>query len=323
MKKRTGLLCAGSALTALALVGCDLNSVDAGADDGLSLREALARSPEELELADLPGRRAVAERMLLTARTQAELGEHEPLTEPSAVDVVGTADGLRDARGADPILFASVRDGTTELVVTAAGQAELFTASALAADAVDPRIRVDVGFPRESSEALAGRSEAQSVEALSSFLAALGQHAAGDVASWTVMRRPGLRAAAVLLVDDSIIELNPAFVYYAAALTRPVAVVAAAPASAGGPDSAPPANDWQVFLRWLQSADPAQWTNLGTGESQSYDAGYTEPTPTPTLPCCCGCSALGLGAGSSLGGLAVVLGALLPLGALLLIRRRG
>ena len=325
MKKLHGLLCAGSALAALVLVGCDVGTVDPSAGDELSLREALARSPEELALADLPGRRAVAERMLLTARTQAELGEHEQLSEPTQVDAVGAADGVRDARGADPILFAAVRDGETELNVAATGRAELFDVGPLATDSADPRVRIDIEFPRESSEALAGRSEAQTVEGLSSFLGALGQQAAGEVTSWTVMRRPGLRAAAVLLIDDGIIEFNPALLYYVAALTRPVSVQAAAPATAGGPDSKPPADDWQIFLSWLESANPSQWTNLGTGESQSYDAGYTPtPSPNPLALCpCCWCSSFGLGVEGPVRGLTAALGVLLPLGALLLIRRRG
>ncbi|MFH1812126.1 MAG: hypothetical protein ABIJ09_25540 [Pseudomonadota bacterium] len=329
MKTLHGIALASFSLAVMSLVGCDSASLDPASGEDPSLRAALSRTPEELELADLPGRRAVAERMLRTARTQVESQEREQLEAAATAGVigaVGVVDGERDARGVDPILVAAVQGGDDAIQVEATGTIDFFTPEHLTAEALDPRLRIDVGFLHESSEALGGRSEAQTVEALSGFLGSLGQQAAPTVTSWTVMRRPGLRAALVLLVDEGILEVNPAFLYYISAISRPVSVAVAVPATAGGPDSKPPADDWQIFLRWLESADPSSWTNLGTGESQSYDSGYYEPTPTPNpfLLCpCCYCSSLGLGVEGPARGFAAILGALLPLGALILIRRRG
>ncbi len=317
-----------TALAALTALGCGGVADSVEQADG-SLRAALARSPEELELVDLIARRAVAERLLETARLQVQAGETEAVDAEAEVAVLGAVaevDDARQLRGEEPIVAAVVRNQAQELTVLAGGPAMLFRVDSLIVEQLDPSLRVDSAFGNEPSEALGGRSEAQTVEALSGLLGELAREAAPEQSSWTVMRRPGLRAGLVVLPEEGIIELNPALPYYLSALARPDVVDATTPAAVADPEARPPAEDWDIFMRWLEGADPSDWTNLGTG--QTYDSGYYDdpydPTPTYASLCpCCYCSSFGLGVQGPAGGVVVVLATLLPLGFLLALRRRG
>jgi len=144
-----------------------------------------------------------------------------------------------------------------------------------------------------------------------------------SVASWIVVRRAGLHAGLVFLASAGVVELNPALVYYWGPLNQPTPALGTAPTAVSSSTQTPPANDWEVLLRWLGQADPTSWTNLGGGVAQTSDGGSTTPPTTemPTCPCCW-CSAFGLGRAGPAGGAAAVLALALPLGLLLVIRRR-
>lgn len=305
--------------------GCGVADLDLGDPGDNSLRAALTRSSEDLELTDLPSRRAIGERTLAAAREQAEASEVEQIDAGEGlapIDAVSTADADRAVRALEPLIAAALRTEAQATTLRATGARELFTADRLIGAAVAGEVRVDSSFPGEPSEALGGRSEAQVVAELSGLIDELGRAVDPAVTSWVVVRRAGLHAGLVFLASAGVVELNPALIYYWSPLTQPAPAVGVVPTTVGASTGERPANDWEVLMRWLGQADPPTWTNLGGGVSQTDDGGFTDPTTTYPTQCCCPCSAFGPDRSGWHGRAAIALAMALPLGLLFVARRR-
>jgi len=312
----------------LALIGgaCGGGEVTVDTDTD-SLRAALTRSTDQLEMEDVRTRGAVAERLLAAARAQIEDGDSAQVARAeneAPIDAIERADDGRAEQQRDPLVIAAVRSEAELVTIRATGRAELMTSAAVSATEASAAVRVGEGFATDPSEALGGRSELETADALGALLVELGAELDAPADSWVVMRRPGLRAGIAFLPEEGIVELNPTLLYYFAALDRPGYLVAEAPAALNDPSRKPPASEWEVFVRWLEEADPTSWTNLNTAPGQTMDGGssepFEEPTPVPAGCPCCFCSSSGLGWQGQ--GLAALFVFVLPLGVLFTLRRR-
>ncbi|MBN2359329.1 MAG: hypothetical protein JXR83_07735 [Deltaproteobacteria bacterium] len=325
MAARSLASCAlGAVLLAATAGGC--GTADPGELDDDSLRAALLQSTDALELTDLPTRRSLGERLLTAAREQVEADEAEQISsssEAAPIDAVAAVDAEREARALEPMIAAALRADGWTTALRAVGPRDLFAVEHLVATAPDPAVRIDSGFGQASSDALGGRSEAVVVAELSGLIGALGRAADPETASWIVVRRTGLRAGLVFLATAGVVELNPALLYFLSPLGQANPAVGAAPAAVGATRDRPPANDWEVLMRWLDRTVAPSWTRLGHGQQQIDDGDDYDPMSEGPAGCpCCGCSAFGLGLRHPAAGAVALLALALPFCALLAVRRR-